>query len=86
MVGTDTDGGGVELRTPPPKKARRIRSVVDESDSESEDEKSTPSRSRTPKKTPKSRGDVVKDSTLNECSGSETSSDDGMYILYKNVY
>ena len=86
MVGTDSDAGGVELRTPPPKKQRRIRAVVEESDSGSEDEKSTPSRSRTPKKTLKTRDDVVKGSTMNECSDSETSSDDGVYILYKNVY
>ena len=78
--------GGLNFKPPPPKKLRRIRVVEEESDSGSEDEKPTPSRTRTPRKTLKTRDDVVKDSTMNECSDSETSSDDGMYILYKNVY
>ena len=86
MVGTDSDGGGIELHTPPPKKQRRIRAVLEESDSGSEDEKSTPTRSRTPKKTLKTRGEMMKGSTTNECSDSETSSDDGVYILFKNIY
>ena len=81
-IATDSDTEEMELQTPPPKKQRRIKPIVEESESGSEVENPPPPKVKTSKKLSKTKGGVVKD-PVPSTSDSETSSDDGEYILYK---
>ena len=82
-VVTDSEGDKLEVHTPPPKKQRRIKTPVVNSESESEDESPPIIRVKKQKKLTKTKDDNEK---YPELSGSDSeTSDKGKYIYKTHI-